>query len=97
MPPAPPSFLCGDHATQKTALQFPLLWVKIKDKDILLMLSPQHNTFAPRIDNQSLFPASYCCGYMVPAQASSSFMSSSSSSSFFLAAKHERATNEWES
>lgn len=43
------------HAMQKTAMQFPLLWVKIKDKDILLMLSPQQNTFAPRIGNQSLF------------------------------------------
>jgi len=73
---------------QKTATQFPLLQVKIKDKDILLMFSPQHNIFAPRIGNQSLFPADYCCGYMFPAQASSSFMSSSSSSSFFLAAKY---------
>lgn len=43
------------HAMQKTAMQFPLLWVKIKDKDILLMLSSQQNTFAPGIGNQSLF------------------------------------------
>lgn len=86
------------HAMQKTAMQFPLLWVKIKDKDILLMLSSQQNTFAPGIGNQSLFfPARGCCGYMVPAQASSSFMSSSSSSSFFLAAKSQKGTNEWES
>lgn len=55
IPPAPPSLLWADHAMQKTAMQFPLLWVKIKDKDILLMLSPQQNTFAPRIGNQSLF------------------------------------------
>lgn len=53
--PAPPSLLRADHAMQKTAMQFPLLWVKIKDKDILRMLSPPQNTFAPRIGNQSLF------------------------------------------
>lgn len=51
---------------QKTATQFPLLQVKIKDKDILLMLSPQHNIFAPRTGNQSLFPANYMVTCFLP-------------------------------